>query len=227
MGRFRLSRRAFPIGAFLLGSRALGLGAVAPAPRETGIDLHAFKRIPSESGPVTYYRIEGGGSDTWIRAEYRPPLATTVLGYPIPDTKRRAVQSIRWRWRAVTLPVGGDECTNGRGDSAAVVYVTWRRVLRWYTVKYVWSAVSKRGRMCDVKRNAFVAQDTVIVDSGPPLGEWRSVEIDPDLEYRRHFAPGDPNAAVPDLIGIAIMTDGDQTHSASAADYAGFVVRWK
>jgi hypothetical protein len=43
-------------------------------------------------------------------------------------------------------------------------------------------------------------------------------------EFQHHFANGDPNADVPDLVGIGLMTDGDQTHSDSAADYADFVL---
>ena len=49
-------------------------------------------------------------------------------------------------------------------------------------------------------------------------------EIDPDALFRAHFEGGSPDAEVPDLQGIGILTDGDQTHSVSAADYAGFVV---
>jgi hypothetical protein len=32
---------------------------------------------------------------------------------------------------------------------------------------------------------------------------------------------------VPDLVGIGIMSDGDQTHSVSAADYAAFELVWQ
>jgi hypothetical protein len=124
----------------------------------------------------------------------------------------------------VTLPNGGDECADGREDSAAVVYVTWRRGLRWYSIKYVWSAVGTKGRTCARKRSPFVAQDTVIVDSGAPLNTWKTVEIDTKAEFRAHFADGDQNAEVPDLLGIGIMSDGDQTKSESAADYGQFVI---
>jgi hypothetical protein len=61
-----------------------------------------------------------------------------------------------------------------------------------------------------------------VVDSGPPLDEWHAVDINPDDEFRKHFEDGDSSVRVPDLVGIAIMTDGDQTSSASEADYAGF-----
>jgi len=65
------------------------------------------------------------------------------------------------------------------------------------------------------------------VDSGPPLEQRRTVRLVPDDEFRRHFGDGDPQAAVPDLAGIGLMTDGDQTGSPSVADYQGFVLTEK
>jgi hypothetical protein len=131
---------------------------------------------------------------------------------------------VKWKWRAVTLPKGADECVKGKGDSSAVVYLTWKRGLRYYTLKYVWTTASTRGAVCGSKRNPFVAQDTVILRSGGAGSSWKSEAIDLHREFRRHFANGDPNAEVPRFLGIGIMTDGDQTKSESAADYADFVV---
>jgi hypothetical protein len=198
-------------------------GVAATPTREIPIDPNGFQVISRESGPVNYYRVIPD-PEPFIRSMYRPPLETTVLGYKIPESKRRSIAEIRWRWRANELPTGGNECEKGRGDSAAVVYVTWRRGLKWYTVKYVWSAVGPKGTTCDRKRSLFSAQDTVIMESGPPLGEWRGVHIVPDTEFRNHFEDGNPNAAVPDLLGLGIMSDGDQTNSNSSADFGGFVL---
>src|SRR5690349_7809179 len=101
------------------------------------IDLKEFRVIERESGPDNYYSLVRGPEPYW-HAAYRPPFKTMVLGYQFPDAERRAVQKIRWKWRAMVLPSGGDECAADKGDSAAVVYVTFRRTLRWYTLKYVW-----------------------------------------------------------------------------------------
>lgn len=207
----------------LAWSLSIGFAAAALPASESAraIDLQAFRVIERESGPDNYYSLVRGPEPYW-HAAYHPPLQTMVLGYQIPDGERRLVSKIRWKWRAVVLPNGGDECAADKGDSAAVVYVTFRKTLRWYTLKYVWSAVGKKGKTCDRKRNPFVAQDTIVVDSGPPLGQWRAIEVDPDAEFRKHFADGDPKADVPDLVGVAIMSDGDQTSSTSEADYGGF-----
>lgn len=216
-------KRSLALGVSLISTVVLGRAAAADAKPDSAIELSAFRIIERESGPKNYYTLTAP-PDRHIHAEYRPPLKTAVLGYEIPEHSRRSVAGMRWSWRAVVLPRGGNECSSGKGDSAAVVYVTWKRGLRWYTLKYVWSAVAPKGRTCASKRNVFVAQDTVIVDSGAPVGQWRTVRIVPDDEFRKHFADGDPSASVPDLVGIGIMTDGDQTASPSSADFRDFVL---
>lgn len=196
----------------------------APPSTDVPLDIRAWHVVERESGPEDYYRVVLDPTKPFIAARYVPPAKTTVLGFQTADRDRKRARGLRWEWRAITLPHGGDECASDRGDSAAVVYVTWKRFLKWYTLKYVWSAVGTVGRTCDRKRNPFVAQDTVILRSGPPLGEWRTESIDLASEYRRHFEDGRGDADVPDFVGVGLMTDGDQTHSESAADYAGFVL---
>jgi len=193
-------------------------------PTTVPVDVHSFKVLESYSGPVSYYKIVEDPGQPFIRAVYRPPLETVTLGAEVPEQFRQRATRLRWRWRAQVLPKDGNECKEGKGDSAAVVYVSWKRGLKWYSLKYVWSAVGEKGRVCDQKRNLFVVQDTVILESGPPIGEWKQEEIDPGAEFRAHFEGGNPNADVPDLLGIGVMSDGDQTKSISAADYAGFEI---
>jgi hypothetical protein len=42
------------------------------------------------------------------------------------------------------MPRGGNECRGGFADSAASVYVSFKRGLRWYTLKYIWSPDTPR-----------------------------------------------------------------------------------
>lgn len=186
------------------------------------LSIHAgdWRVVTSKSGPTNYYSqvVENGA--TFVRSKYVPGTKTTVLGWQTSDADRRGVKKLRWTWRAQTLPNGGDECRSGKEDSAAVVYVTWKSGLRYHTLKYVWSAVGTKGAVCDRKRNPFVAQDTIIVESGPANGAWRTVEIDLDAEHRRHF----DNEAPPAFVGIGIMSDGDQTNSVSSADFGTFTL---
>ena len=200
-------------------------GSAVAGPSRVSLPIRDFRIVKSESGKINYYTVHNEGLFPFIRGSYRPPFETAVLGYQVSDGERSQVRFLHWKWRAVTLPNGGNECQAGKGDSAAVIYVSWRRMLRWYTVKYVWSSVGPRGATCDKRSNPFMAQDTVILETGGPLGEWRDESIDLDAEFRKHFADGAPSASVPDFMGVGLMTDGDQTHSESVGDYAAFFWR--
>lgn len=199
-------------------------GQPRPPLQQTRIDVHAFRVLESYSGPVSYYKIVEDPDQPFIRATYRPPLETVTLGAEVPEQLRQHVKRVHWRWRAQAFPKGGNECKEGLGDSAAVFYVSWKRGLKWYSIKYVWSTVGPRGAVCDQKRNLFVVQDTVILESGGATGVWKDEEIDPSAEFRAHFEGGNPRAEVPDLVGVGLMSDGDQTHSISSADYTGFML---
>jgi hypothetical protein len=202
----------------------LGLAPAAASanPPQVVVDVGSFRVVDSQSGPDDYYTVVRDAPLPFIHAQYRPGLATTVLGWQAPDQARSTARILRWKWRVEAFPRGGDECAKGREDSAAVVYVTWKHLLRWTTLKYVWSSVGTRGTTCGRRRNPFVQQDTVILESGGATDTWVSEEIDLRAEYRRHFADGAADADVPDFAGVGIMSDGDQTHSDSSADYAGF-----
>ncbi|HEY6460303.1 MAG TPA: DUF3047 domain-containing protein, partial [Polyangiaceae bacterium] len=154
----------------------------------------------------------------------RPPMHTTSLAWQAPGDARASARTLRWSWRVETFPTGGNECDAARADSPAAVYATWKRGLRYYALKFIWSTVAAKGATCNSKRNPFVAQDSVVLESGGPVGEWRREEIDLPAEFRRHFEDGDPSASVPDFVGVGVLTDGDQTQTESAADYAGVTV---
>jgi hypothetical protein len=185
--------------------------------------VEKWRLVESQSGPVNYYSLLRDADRPFIRGSYQPPNKKAVFGFEVPEAGRSRVQRLDWNWRAIKLPLMADECSAKKGDSPAVLYVTWRRMLRWYSLKYVWSATRPVGTVCDRRRNAFVAQDTVVLESGGPLGVWKHEALDLAREFRTHFEDGDPNADVPPLIGLGVMTDGDQTKTESTGDYADFV----
>ena len=198
--------------------------ARAAAARPIAVDVGQWQVVQLTSGPDIYYSPMRDPAMPFLRAHYRPPMRTTVLGWQLPDDMRSVAHYLNWKWRVEAFPAGGNECARGREDSAAVVYATWKRGLRWYTLKFVWSSVGPKGATCDRKRNLFVAQDTIVLESGGPTDRWSVESIDLKAEFRRHFEDGRVDAEVPDFVGLGLMSDGDQTESESAADYAEFIV---
>ena len=221
----RFATRSIAAAAGLIAAGAVAAGSKPlQGGRAFALDVHKFGVLERDSGPVSYYSIIEDPVFPFIRGVYQPPLETVTLFADVGDGLRNGVERIRWRWRPWVLPVGGDECVDGRGDAAANVYVVWKRGLRWYSLKLVWSSTGTVGVTCRSTRNPFVAADSVIIRSGPPTGEWHEEEIDPAALFRAHFEGGNPHAAVPELQGIGVLTDGDQTHTTAGADYGGFVL---
>ncbi len=231
-----LGRWAAAAAALLLasGARAQADGAARPAAaildghafprtrlREQPLDVHAFRPV---EGPASraYYAVVGGAEGFLLRGSYQPGLASVTMGVDVPEPLRPRAHRLRWRWRARAFPQGGDECQPGRGDSAASVAAAFKSGLRWYVLRFVWSSVAPRGAVCDRKRGVFLQRDTVVLESGGAPDVWVTEEVDLRKAFRDHFADGDPSAPVPDLVGIGVMTDGDQTASDSGADWAQF-----
>lgn len=216
-------RPALP--ALVIALLASAVPASASA-REVAIDPGQWRVVDRDSGPDRYYAVVRDPAQPFLRAQFKAAMQTTAMGFQMPDEARAAARTLKFSWRVQTFPAGGNECESSKADSPAAVYATWKRGLRYYALKFVWSSAAPKGTTCNTKRNPFLAQDSVILESGGATGDWRSETIDLPAEYRRHFEGGKADASVPDFIGVGLLTDGDQTRSDSAADYAGFTVEF-
>src|SRR5438105_1705215 len=219
------------LASVLLLSPPLQPAAVVAQMHAVPLDVHKFKVAGEEYDPEnphqqapTYYHTVDDGQQSFVRGIYLPPQSTVTLFQDVPDELHQGVRRMQWRWRAQVLPRKGNECASGLGDSAAAVYVTWKRGLRWYSLKFIWSSEAPLGATCNRMRNPLVASDSVVLRTGIVSADWVEETIDPEELFRQHFSNGDPAADVPELQGIGLMSDGDQTDSVSAADYAAFVL---
>src|SRR4051812_46793596 len=95
------------------------LFAASPAHSEPDlvIDASMWRIISSESGPTNYYTVVSDGGSKYVHARYVPPMKTAVMGFQMADADRQRARKLRWTWRAVTLPAGGDECVSSKADS--------------------------------------------------------------------------------------------------------------
>lgn len=189
------------------------------------LDVRAFRPVEGPpSGPAVYYRVFEERDGTVLRGAYEPGMQSVTMGIELPEQLRSRARVVRWAWRARVVPERGDECRGGLGDSAASVSIAFKRGMKWYILKYVWSGASPLGAVCDRKRSIFLARDTIVLERGDPRDEWVDEVVDIRRAFVDHFADGDRSAEVPDLVGIGIATDGDQTASESGAEWARFEV---
>jgi hypothetical protein len=212
--------------AVVLGPPLHGQAAVDPPESTTvALDVHEFRPVEGpNSGPAVYYRVVEQPDGPSLRGSYRPGMDSVTMGIRVPDHLSHRARLLRWSWRAHAFPEHGDECRHGLGDSAASVSVAFKRGAKWYVLKYVWSSVSPLGAVCDKKRTLLLARDTIVLESGGAPGTLQREVVDVRRAFIDHFADGDDHADVPELVGIGVMMDGDQTRS--GADRMGFELEY-
>jgi hypothetical protein len=137
------------------------------------------------------------------------PVKTTVDEYP----------ALSWRWRVAEFPTGSCEREKATNDSAAGVYVVFKGSFGGLVpraIKYVWSAREPRGAA--FPSPGYSTAQIVVLESGTEAaGEWRTETVNIATDYRRLFQ-ADP----PEVQGIAVLTDADDTGTRAVADYADF-----
>ncbi len=184
----------------------------------------SFKVLEQDSGPVNYYSVVTEGETVMLHAAYKPPLATVVMAGVVPEEARKGVCRVSWRWRVHSLPKDSNDCGPGFTDSGAAVFLTFKAGAKYMILKYVWSTTGKAGSFCQSKRGWFLDRDTILLHVGGPLDALETQEVNPRADFAKHF--GTKLEDVPDFVGVAVMTDGDQSNSVVESDYADFSIHW-
>jgi hypothetical protein len=184
--------------------------------------------IVLKEGDTLFVRARSMG--TGIEADR--PVKWNLEEYPI----------LRWQWRPRVFPRGANEHT-GKDDSALGLYIgfcppedldfcersvkgklslTDRVVLPKLlftkgvgSLKYIWSEQLAKGFEFDKGRKAVK-----VLESGAPPNRdrWVQERVDVASDYRRRFRV----QKLLNPIGIAILTDSDDTQSEAEGDYADF-----
>ena len=222
--------RHFVIGVLLALAVALPLTFVAPptVPAEGDcrtIEDFAHAQIgefPSdwkarkETGKSVYSVQEEGGK-RFLRAvsrkvgiqAAREVQSWDLTTYPI----------LAWSWRPREFPKGADERDERRNDSVLAVYmlVPHSRVAGPKAVKYIWSEKVPVGTR--LTSNSNLTQVHVLRSGAPASPDaWTQERVNVLTEWKAAFKESD----TPKQVGIAVLTDADDTKSSAAGDYADF-----
>lgn len=125
---------------------------------------------------------------------------------------------LKWKWRVLQLPKGGDERFKESGDSAAAIYVIFEGFFRPNTIKYVWSASLPQGTTTESPYNSKV-KIVVLRNQNSPLDQWISETVDVSADYKRLF-----NEEPEKVQAIGLMSDSDNTSSTAIAHYREIVL---
>lgn len=180
----------------------------------------------------TTYKIGGESGRFWVKAESDASASALIKEVEI-DPK--AYPILRWSWKVENIIEKGDERKKEGDDYAARVYVNFRynpdKATAWErtkyglirsiygsyppkaTLNYIWANKLPRGKTAD---NAYTDRAKMVaVESGSGRIEaWVSEQRNIYQDYVSLFGEEPPS-----VIGIAIMTDTDNTQDKAVAYY--------
>jgi len=235
------SRRIKGLLSVLVFASALPWPSAASGPAEIRLPApgtSGWKELPLPGGKkMTRYRAVRDGVATVLRAEAN--CSASAIYYPFDSSRWARMPRLSWRWRiAAALPPHSEREKSG-DDFAARVYVMfafdpkraswWERLrhqagkalaggmLPGSAINYVWTTGEGRGQ---VWKNPYAAESRMVSLGKGPLGGWRREEVDVLADYRRLFGHNPTR-----LLGVAVMTDADDTCGHALAYYADVVFR--
>lgn len=161
-------------------------------------------RVASEDGEQFLRAVANGESE-----QIGFPVSFDIEDYPL----------LSWRWRVRELPAGARERDAATNDSAAGVYVVFKGSLGGLlprAIKYVWSTREPQGTA--IQSPGYSNSRIVVLETGAEhLGTWLTETVNVLEDYRRLFG-----SEPPDMKGLALLTDADDTGSRASADYGAF-----
>ena len=240
--RQRIGRAAGVIAVLaLLGLAGLGQparsGAEDPSPSTSGtivVEDWGTQPMGHVGVPVGWEKQSWSRGQCDLRIEklvgpagVRPVLHMVSDGDNCTISKRvkkidiREYPILRWRWRAVRLPTGGDARQAGTDDQAAQLYLAFPRfpaAVRSRIIGYVWDSTAPAGGVFTSASTRLVTY--VVVRSGPgELDRWITERRNVREDFLRIY--GEEPAEQVEAVTIAI--DSNDTGS-RAESFMGEIV---
>jgi hypothetical protein len=167
--------------------------------QDWGSPAYDFQIADNDGHRVLHLRSRNEGST----------ISKEIKGIVLKDTP-----ILEWRWKAVTLPKGGNSCKKEHDDQAVQVYVIWPRfpaAVRSRVIGYVWDTTVPVGTVCKSEKNGMVTY--IVVRSGSAdLGTWLTERRDVRADFKKVYGeePDAPGA-------ISLASDSNDTRSSAEA----------
>ncbi len=206
--------------------------------------LDASQGLPDQWKPLTFknidahtdYRLVSVDGTTVIKADSRASASGLIRKITI-DPKAYPV--ISWRWKIENIYENGDVTRKSGDDYPARIYIAFaydpdrvgffekakfsalKLIYGEYpptgAINYIWASRAEQGRITDNPYTDRVKM--IVIESGSSrVGEWVTETRNIYEDYKRAFGTEPPN-----ISGVAIMTDSDNTGESAVAFYGDII----
>src|SRR5262245_53837904 len=129
------------------------------------------------------YRVTEENGDHFLHAQADGQAIQIGIAHAF---QPREFPLLRWRWRVMQLPPGGDERRKETHDSAAGVYVIFDNRLFPRIIKYVWSSTVPEGAR--IQNPLYWRAKMIVLRSGASdLGQWQQETVNFYQDYKELF----------------------------------------
>jgi hypothetical protein len=162
----------------------------------------------------TVYSLASEGTNFFVHAaaDNSCSALTAKVNYT-PSAKKL---KLRWRWRIAGVATNGSELILKKFDHAARVFVAFDTLIGPpRTLDYFWANQEPVGLLLEHPLTSR-AKNFVVESGNEKAGQWISEERDVTADWKRAF----PGKAMPKLVAIGMLTDGDSLEIKISGDYA-------
>jgi hypothetical protein len=227
---------------FVLAAQGDSTGSTVPVPNELARFSDSEGSLPPSWQPLNfpkiaahtrYQLVQVPGNSAWV-IEATSSASASGLTHPCRiDLGERPI--LRWRWKVEDVLSKGDARRKDGDDYAARVYLTfepsqqdltfWERTslalaraiygdVPGRAINYLWAnRIAKDVALNSAYVGRFVRLIAVRSGAGE-AGRWHTEERDVYADYRELFG-----SEPPEVVGVAIMTDSDDTGESVRAWY--------
>jgi hypothetical protein len=164
-------------------------------------------------GTPTDYHVVQDGTNFFLRATADKSCSAFTVKL---NLKPPAKLILRWRWKIDYAPTNGSERVTKYFDHAARVFVAFDTFIGPpRSLDYLWANEEKVGTILSHPLSSRT--QLLMVESGNArAGGWISEERDVTADWKSCFG----QKAMPKIIAVGVLTDGDSLGCNLTADYA-------
>jgi len=164
--------------------------------------------------PAAVFTVRTASGSTDGVLAMRADRATGSLVTELRRVDLRRTPILRWRWRVLTLPTGGDSRKPELDDQAIGIYFGAGTTLRKRSVSYRWDAVTPKGEQGDCRYGAgtILVRWFTLRGAEATVGEWQVEERNLAEDYQNAYQE------LPTQVYLSVSCNSQYTASKAEAE---------
>lgn len=162
----------------------------------------------------TVYSVVSEGTNFFVHAAADNSCSALTAKLNLAPSAKKL--KLRWRWRIAGVATNGSDLILKKFDHAARVFVAFDTLIGPpRTLDYFWSNQEPVGLLLEHPLTSR-AKNFMVESGNEKAGQWIAEERDVTADWKRAF----PGKAMPKLVAVGMLTDGDSLEIKISGDYA-------